>query len=127
MQTDVDQANAQISLLCEQVKSLEESLKFTQAEYEEGKERVNMCEENQMGNEDELIRQNIYSRCWNLIICGKEVSKTENCTVKVRDVMLSPSKINEEIVNSTKFGGVHCLGNSKQISGRPRPVIVHFT
>lgn len=56
MQTDVDQANAQISLLCERVKSLEESLKFTQAEYEEGKERVNMCEENQMGNEDEPIQ-----------------------------------------------------------------------
>ena len=36
-------------------------------------------------------------------------------------------KINEEIVNSTKFCGVHRLGKSKQISGRPRPVIARFT
>ena len=34
MQTDLDQATAEISLLREQVKSLNESLKFTQAEHE---------------------------------------------------------------------------------------------
>ena len=66
MQTDLDQANAEISLLRKQVKSLEESLKFTQAEQDEVKERVDMCEEDQTRNEDELIRQNIYSRRWNL-------------------------------------------------------------
>ena len=53
MQTDLDQANAEISLLRKQVKSLEESLKFTQAEQDEVKERVNTCEEDQMRNEDE--------------------------------------------------------------------------
>ena len=120
MQTDLDQAN-------EQVRSLEESLKFTQAEHEEVKERVNTCEEDQMRNEDELIRQNIYSRRWNLIIYGIEESETENCTAQVKNVMLSSLKINEEIVNSTKFCGVHRLGKSKQISGKPRPVIARFT
>lgn len=52
MQADLDQANAEISLLREQVKSLEESLKFTQAEQEEVKERVNTYEEDQMRNEE---------------------------------------------------------------------------
>ena len=127
MQSDLDQANAEISLLREQVRSLEESLKFTQAEHEEVKERVNTCEEEQMRNEDELIRQNIYSRRWNLIIYGIEESETENCTAQVKNVMLSSLKINEEIVNSTKFCGVHRLGKSKQISGKPRPVIARFT
>ena len=127
MQSVLDQANAEISLLRVQVRSLEESLKFTQAEHEEVKERVNTCEEDQMRNEDELIRQNIYSRGWNLIIYGIEESETENCAAQVKDVMLSSLKINEEIVNSTKFCGVHRLGKSKQISGRPRPIIARFT
>ena len=61
MQSGLDQANAEISLLREQVKSPKESLKFTQAEHEEVKERVSTCEEDQMRNEDELIRQNVYS------------------------------------------------------------------
>jgi len=56
MQSGLDQANAEISLLREQVKSLEESLKFAQAEHEEVKERVDTCEEDEMRNEDELIR-----------------------------------------------------------------------
>ena len=55
MQSVLDQANAEISLLRVQVRSLDESLKFTQAEHEEVKERVNTCEEDQMRNEDELI------------------------------------------------------------------------
>lgn len=76
MQTDLDQANAEISLLREQVKSLEQSLTFTQAEHEEVKERVNTCED-QMRNEVELIRQNIYSRRWNLIIYGIEELERE--------------------------------------------------
>jgi len=41
--------------------------------------------------------------------------------------MLFALKINEETVNSTKFCGVHCLGKSRQISGKPRPVIARFT
>ena len=41
--------------------------------------------------------------------------------------MLSALKINEELVNTTKFCGVHRLGKSKQSSGRPRAVIARFT
>ena len=84
MQSVLDQANAEISLLRVQVRSLEESLKFTQAEHEEVKERVNKCKEDQMRNEDELIRQNIYSRRWNLIIYGIEESETELCSSSQR-------------------------------------------
>ena len=61
MHTDLYQANTEISLLREQVKSLEKSLKFIQAEHEEVKERLNMYEEDQMMDVDELIRKNIYS------------------------------------------------------------------
>ena len=122
MQSVLDQANAEISRRRVQVRSLVESLKFTQAEHEEVKERANTCEEDQMRNEDELTRQNIYSRRWNLIIYRIEESETENCAAQV-----SSLKINEEIVNSTKFCGVHRLGKSKQISEKPRPVIARFT
>jgi len=89
MQTDLDQANAEISLLREQVKSLEESLTFTQAEHEEVKERVNTCED-QMRNEVELIRQNIYSRRWNLIIYGIEELERE----RERTVQLKSKELN---------------------------------
>ena len=41
--------------------------------------------------------------------------------------MLSALKINEELVNTTKFCGVHRLGKSKQSSERPREVIARFT
>ena len=89
MQAQLDQANAEISSLRAKVKSLEESLEFTQAEQDEVKERVNTCEEDQMRNEDELIRQSIYSRRWNLIIYGMKESKSENCTDLVKNVMSS--------------------------------------
>ena len=80
-----------------------------------------------MRNEDELIRHNIYSRRWNLIIYGIEESERENCTAQVKNVMFSALKINDEIVESTRFCGMHRLGKFKQISGRPRPVIARFT
>jgi len=79
MQSGLDQANAEMSLLRDQVKSLEESPKFTQAEHEEVKERVNTCEEDQMRNKDELIQENIFSTSWNLIIFGIEQSKMRCC------------------------------------------------
>ena len=127
MQAQLDQANAEISLLRAKVKSLEESLEFTQAEQDEVKERVNTCEEDQMRNEDELIRQSIYSRCWNLIIYGMKESKSENCTDLVKNVMSSALKINEDKVRSMRFCGVHRLGKFKQNrSEKPRPVIARF-
>ena len=128
MQAQLDQANAEISSLRAKVKSLEESLEFTQAEQDEVKERVNTCEEDQMRNEDELIRQSIYSRRWNLIIYGMKESKSENCTDLVKNVMSSALKINEDKVRSMRFCGVHRLGKFKQNrSEKPRPVIAHFT
>ena len=127
-QAQLHQANGDISLLRAKVKLLEESLEFTQAEQEEVKERVNTCEEDQMRNEDELIRQSIYSRRWNLIIYGIKESKSENCTHLVKYVMSSALKINEDKVRSMRFCRVHCLGKYKQNRGeKRRPVIARFT
>ena len=109
MQAQLDQANAEISSLCEKVKSREELLEYMQAEQEEVKERVNTCEEDQMRNENELIRQSIYSRPWNFIYGIKE-SESENCTDFFREVMSSALKINEDKVRSTRFCRVHHLG-----------------
>lgn len=130
IQAQLDEANAEISSLREKVKSLEESLEYTQAEQEEVKERVNTCEEDQMRNEDELIRQSIYSRRWNLIIYGIKESESESCTDLVKNVMSSALKINADKVRSTRFCGVHRLGKLKSRQNRsekPRPVIVRFT
>ena len=127
MQAQLDQANAEISSLCEKVKSREELLEYMQAEQEEVKERVNTCEEDQMRNENELIRQSIYSRLCNFIYGIKE-SESENCTDFFREVMSSALKINEDKVRSTRFCRVHHLGKSKQNrSEKPRPVIARFT
>ena len=59
MQAQLDQANAEISSLHEKVK-YQASLEYMRAEQEEVKERVNTCKEDQMRNEDELIRQSIH-------------------------------------------------------------------
>ena len=90
MHTDCDQANTEISLLREQVKSLEKPRLnlYKHIMKKSVKERVNKYGEDQMRNADELIRQNIYSRRWNLIIYGIEKSEREDCPAEAKNVML---------------------------------------
>ena len=70
LQSKLNQASAEISSLRTEVKGLVKSLEFTQHQQDEAKERIERCKADQDRQEDELIRQSIYSRRWNLIFHG---------------------------------------------------------
>ena len=127
MQSQLDQASEEIASLRTEVKSLRKSLEFTQNEQDEIKERVNTCEDDQVRQENELVRQNIYSRLWNLIFYGIKEKKDENCADLVKHAMASALKINQDKIRSTMYCGVHRLGKWKPNSTKPRPVIARFT
>ena len=63
---------------------------------------------------------NLSDRIFTAVIHGIEKSEREGCPDEAKNVMLFALKINEEIVNYTKFYGVHRLGKSKQITGSLR-------
>ena len=54
-------AKDEIKVLNDKVVALETSLQFMQAEHDEVKERMAMCENEQIRQESELTRQSIYS------------------------------------------------------------------
>ena len=76
----------ELKTLNEKVVALEASLQFTQNEQEEIKDRVATCEKDQIRQENELTRQNIYSRRWNLLFFKINESKGENCHHLLKDV-----------------------------------------
>ena len=60
-------AKDDLKALNNKVVALEVSLQFTQNEHEEIKDRVATCEKDQIRQENEMTRQSIYSRRWNLL------------------------------------------------------------
>ena len=75
--------------------------------------------------DDELIRQEIYSRHCNMVFYRVPETPDEDCTGLVRKIIVNDLKIKREEVSQFQFCGVHCLG--KQSCGRPRPIIAQFT
>ena len=127
LQTQLDQAHLEIFSLRTKVSEFIESLEYTQKEQDDIIERVETCEEDQIQQEKELTRQNIYSRRWNLILHGTEERQDENCTELVQNAMTTNLKIAPEKSQAMMFCGVHRLGNKKPNATRPRPVIARFT
>ena len=133
LQDQLNTASAEISALKTKVNDLESSLMFTQKQQEESSVRIDKCEDDQFRHEDELVRQSIYSRRWNLIFHGIPETEEENCPELVRDVLVSSLKIHESKAKSVMFCGVHRLGRKKprKRSGNnrpnPRPIIARFT
>ena len=76
LQTQLDQALAEIKSFRTIVEAFKDSLEYTQKQQEDANKRIVRCESDQDRQEDELtlIRQSIYSRRWNLIFHG--VSET---------------------------------------------------
>jgi len=64
LQTQLDQALAEIKSLRTIEEAFKDSLGNTQKQQEDANERIERCESDQDGEEDELIRQSIYSRRW---------------------------------------------------------------
>ena len=70
LQEQLDQARDEIKSLKSKVEELKESLEFTQKQQGEANDKIERCEYDQDRQEEELIRQKIYSRRWNLIFHG---------------------------------------------------------
>ena len=115
----------EIKQLKSSASDLQRSLKFTQKEQAEANERLAECEQEQAQQDDELIRQELYSRRWNMLFYKIPERSDEDCTTVVQNVLVNDLKIDREEVKQFKFCGVHRLG--KQSRGRSRPIIARFT
>ena len=83
------------------------------------------CEREQATHDNDIIKQDIYSRRWNIIFYKIPEQREENCTALVKQVIVNELKMAPSEVPSFVFCGVHRLG--KRSRGRPRPIIARFT
>ncbi|XP_078356006.1 uncharacterized protein LOC144640810 [Oculina patagonica] len=113
LQTKLDEALDEISSLRSKVNELKSSLEFTQSQQDEAKERIDKCEEDQCRQEDELVRQSIYSRRWNLIFHGIPETEGEDCSKLVTHALVANLKLEEKKAKSFMFCGTHRLGRKK--------------
>ena len=67
LETQLANANSVIQELKKKTNDLQNSIEFTQKDQEEAFDRLAECEQQQANQDDELIRQEIYSRRWNMI------------------------------------------------------------
>ena len=125
LETQLANANLMIQKLKKTTNDLQNSIEFTQKDQAEAFDRIAQCEQDQANQDDELIRQEIYSRRWNMIFYKVPETRDEDCIGLVRKIITNDLKINHEEVNQFQFCGVHRLG--KQSRGRPRPIIARFT
>ena len=125
LETQLANANLMIQKLKKTTNDLQNSIEFTQKDQAEAFDRIAQCEQEQANQDDELIRQEIYSRRWNMIFYKVPETRDEDCIGLVRKIITNDLKINHEEVNQFQFCGVHRLG--KQSRGRPRPIIARFT
>ena len=129
LQEQLDRARDEIKSLKSKVEELKESLEFTQKQQDEANDKIERCEYDQDRQEDELIRQSIYSRRWNLIFHGIPETDDESCSDLIKHTMVSKLKMDQRKVKATMFCGAHRLGRRKRVSNnnKPRPIIVRFT
>ena len=122
LQTQLDQALAEIKSLHTIVEAFKDSLEYTQKQQEDANERIGRCESDQDRQEDELIRQSIYSRRWNLIFHGVSETEEESCSDLVKHIMVSKLKIDKRKVKGIMFCGAHRLGKKKR-SGNSNSIL----
>ena len=125
LENQLAEAKLEVRHLKTKTEELERSLQFTQTEQADAVERISDCEREQALHDNELIRQEIYNRRWNMIFYKVPESPDEDCIGLIRDVLTNEIKLDSEEVNQFKFCGVHRLG--KHSRGRARPIIVRFT
>ena len=129
LQEQLDRARDEIKSLNSKVEELKESLEFTQKQQDEANDKIERCEYDQDRQEDELIRQSIYSRRWNLIFHDIPETEDESCSDLIKHTMVSKLKMDQKKVKAIMFCGAHRLGGKKRSSNnnKPRPIIVRFT
>ena len=116
LQEQLDRAHDEIKSLNSKVEELKELLEFTQKQQEEANDKIERCEYDQDRQEDELIRQSIYSRRWNLIFHGIPETEDESCSDLIKHTMVSKLKMDQKKVKATMFCGAHRLGGKKRSS-----------
>ena len=119
LQIQLDKALDEISSLRSKVKELETSVEFTQNQQDEAKERIGKCEDEQCRQKDELIRQSIYSRRWNLIFHSIPETEGEDCLKLVKHALVANLNLEEGKANSIMFCGTQRLGRKKDLETRP--------
>ena len=128
LQTQLDQTLAEIKSLRTIVEAFKDSLEYTQKQQGDANERIGECESDQDRQEDELIRQSIHSRRWNLIFHGVSETEEENCSDLVKHIMVSKLKIDQRKVKGIMLCRAHRLAKEKRSgNSKPRPIIVRFT
>ena len=78
LETQLVNANSMIQKLKKKTSDLQDSIEFTQKDQAEAFDSIAECEQQQANQNDELIRQEIYSRRWNMIFYKVPESRDEN-------------------------------------------------
>ena len=99
-----------------------ESLNYAQNKQDDLKERMSLCENELSAQGDEISKQSVYSRRWNLIFYRIPEFTGEDCVSLVQNENL---KLEEAEVRSMRFCGVHRIGQHRR--RKIRPIMVRFT
>ena len=92
LETQLAEANVEIKELKSKTNDLQRLLEYTQKDQEDAFDRIAECEQEQALQDDELIRQEIYSRRWNMIFYKVPESLNEDCTSIIRAVLTNDLK-----------------------------------
>ena len=119
------EAETSINKVKTECSSVAESLTYAQKEQDDLKERMSLCENELSAQGDEISKQSVYSRRWNLIFYRIPEFSGEDCALLVKNVLTDNLKLEEAEVRSMKFCGVHRIGQHRR--SKIRPIIVRFT
>ena len=86
---------------------------------------MSLCENELSAQGDEISKQSVYSRRWNLIFYRIPEFTGEDCVSLVQNVLTENLKLEEAEVRSMRFCGVHRIGQHRR--SKIRPIIVRFT
>ena len=124
LETRLCAAETSINEVKTECSNVTESFNYAQNEQDELKERMFLCENELSAQGDEISKQSVYSRRWNLGYCIPDFSG-EDCVSLVQNVISENLKLEEAEVRSMRFCGVCRIGQHRR--SKIRPIIVRFT
>ncbi|XP_048585318.1 uncharacterized protein LOC125568050 [Nematostella vectensis] len=125
LEGQLDVAFNKIKVVVGELQRIDNDLIQNVNDSDELRERTEECERRQANNTDELVRQSLYSRRWNLIVYKLTEAPEEDCEKLVKGELVRRLKLGAKEVEEMKLCGVHRLG--KQSRGKIRPIILRFT
>ena len=76
---------------------------------------MSLCENELSAQGDEISKQSVYSRRWNLIFYRTPEFSGEDCASLVKNVLTENLKLEEAEVRNMRFCGVHRIGQSSSV------------